>query len=144
MRITIDILPYCNHPEPEEGCRYCDQALTKHQWFLDMISDTHNPYTQPKLSFIPEPKGDNMNTTVTNNSGFVVGALLKVLTSLPQDYNVVLSSDEEGNDFGLLFRVEKQDDCIVLYPATGTVEFLDDDIIGLEDEAVRRAWTAME
>jgi len=70
-----------------------------------------------------------MNTSINNSSGFTVGALLKVLTSLPQDINVVVSSDEEGNEFGLLFRVEQADDCIILYPASGTVEMVDGDTL---------------
>lgn len=38
---------------------------------------------------------------------------------------VIVSSDEEGNDFGMLFGYDIDKESLILYPASGTVD-LDD------------------
>lgn len=56
--------------------------------------------------------------------GLSAGELIAKLKKLPASAHVILSSDEEGNDFGLCVRFEVQDDCVFLYPASGTVEVI--------------------
>jgi hypothetical protein len=52
-----------------------------------------------------------------------VKELIAKLQKLPQNAAVVLSSDEEGNDFGLLANIEKDENGnVILWPASGTVE----------------------
>lgn len=60
---------------------------------------------------------------LTNRKGYTVKELSEALKAYPQDAKVVLSSDEEGNDFGLLFSMEKDlNGNLILWPASGTVE----------------------
>ena len=49
--------------------------------------------------------------------------LLKELENISDDAVIILSSDEEGNDFGVLWGVEIDGDNVILFPASGTVEF---------------------
>ena len=49
--------------------------------------------------------------------------LITLLAKMPRNAPVVLSSDEEGNDFGILAKVEKDENGnVILWPASGTVE----------------------
>ena len=53
--------------------------------------------------------------------------LLKKLEKIPDNVDIILSSDEEGNDFGILFSIEQdENNNVILWPATGTVEMDDD------------------
>jgi hypothetical protein len=53
-----------------------------------------------------------------------VRELIAKLEKLPVDAPVVLASDEEGNDFGLLAQVETDaNGNVILWPASGTVDF---------------------
>lgn len=61
--------------------------------------------------------------TTKNRQAFTVRQLRAVLETLPGDATVILSSDEEGNAFGVLFGIEKKDNGnVIFYPASGTVE----------------------
>ncbi len=52
-----------------------------------------------------------------------VRELIAQLAKMPFDAPVILSSDEEGNDFGLLVKIEKDENSnVILWPASGTVE----------------------
>lgn len=55
-------------------------------------------------------------------SGYTVEELIKALQKYPKDAKVILSSDEEGNDFGLLGMVDSDDNRPILFPMSGTVE----------------------
>lgn len=61
--------------------------------------------------------------TYTNKKGMTVKELINVLKAYPQNAMVVLSSDEEGNDFGVLGAIDQDSkDAIVMFPMSGTVE----------------------
>jgi hypothetical protein len=50
--------------------------------------------------------------------------LLDALKDLPDNTPIVLSSDEEGNDFGVLWSIEVDENGnAILFPASGTVSF---------------------
>lgn len=67
-------------------------------------------------------------STTCDSSGFTVRNMLTTLTNLPQDGNIILASDDKGNSFGMLFRIEALDDGnVVLYPASTKIEPSDDD-----------------
>lgn len=55
---------------------------------------------------------------------YSVKQLIEELQGLPEETKIVLASDEEGNDFGLLWSVEHDPDgkIVYLYPATGTFD----------------------
>ena len=60
---------------------------------------------------------------IYNRNGFTSSQLVKVLRAYPPDAIIVLSADEEGNDFGLLVSTEQDENGnIILWPASGTVE----------------------
>lgn len=46
-----------------------------------------------------------------------VGDLIDKLEKLPQDLQIVMSKDEEGNGYSPYIQVEKDgDQCVILYP----------------------------
>lgn len=52
-----------------------------------------------------------------------VKQLIAKLQKLPADAPVILSCDEEGNDFGLLASIEVDDNGnVIMFPAQGTVQ----------------------
>jgi hypothetical protein len=70
--------------------------------------------------------------------------LLKALEEVEDKAEIILSSDEEGNDFGKLWSVECYGNSAILYPASGTVEQDEDGTLSYEvgsvemDEGVTR------
>ena len=60
---------------------------------------------------------------ISNRNGFTASQLAKILQAYPPGALIVLSADEEGNDFGLLVSTEQDENGnIILWPASGTVE----------------------
>lgn len=74
---------------------------------------------------------------VPDNKPFTMGFLRDVmrhLKSIPDDTPVFMSSDEEGNMFGKLWRIESTKEGIVLWPAdAGNTPFDDSDFMNMED-----------
>lgn len=62
--------------------------------------------------------GDDSN--VVSRKG-TVEWLMQQLLPLPANSYIILSSDEEGNDYGVLGKTEQTDGAFILYPMSGTV-----------------------
>jgi len=59
---TFEVLPYCNHKEPQKECSYCQEARLKVQAIQsrirEMALETYAPSERTKLSIVLE-ESDN-------------------------------------------------------------------------------------